>query len=797
MKISLDWISDFVDLSDLTPTQIADRLTMCTAEVEGVETIERSVQGVVSAKVCTVEAIPGAEAHLRWVVVDYGGKTVGTVCGAPNVRPGMITALALPGTRLADGQVVQPQEVAGRLSNGVLCSPRELGLSRWHEGILECPEDLPAGRPLSEWIPPADVLIEIDNKSLTHRPDLWGHYGFARELAAIFERPLRALPMADLSLFDSLPAVPLEVEDFEDCPCYGCLLLEFPAAAPAPLVIQRRLHAVGQRTFNLAVDLTNYILWELGQPMHAFDGELVREIRVAHAGKVDRFVTLDGQERALRPEDLLIWDGKEPVALAGIMGGLATEVRSTTRRVLLESANFRAARIRRTSVRLDLRTESAQRFEKSQPPILVKWGVARFVQLLQEAGVPLQVTSRFTVAGNLAESYRTIELASGELDRLAGTTIPVPTAIAILQRLGFQATAGENGRLTVGVPPFRSAKDISIPADIVEEVLRIYGYDNIPPRMPEFPLRPLPVNRRLRLEHRARKLLAAVHRFVEVQTYGWMDDRLLAAIGYQPARPIVLQNPLVSYNRLLRTSLLPNLFALIEKNRSQREAFRIFELGHVYWLQENGLPVEEARLGGLSFLADEKADPEVHFLSVKGALEDLGELLAAGPLSFFREKTSELPWQLPEKWLSVHQGDRRVGAIGVLEGTIRDVVLPEGGQVVWFELNMDALEGVLWPAPRYVPPPAFPGSVQDFSVLWEAAEGFAALEAVLAGFRHPLVEKREFLYVYKGKGLPEGKASYTFRYWIGHRDRTITSEEIEAFRTEFLRFLEAHNLRLR
>ncbi len=797
MKISLDWLSDFVDLSGLSPQEIADLLTMSTAEVEGVDIIRRHVEGVVVARIVSVESIPEVDPRLKWVVVDCGGQTFNTVCGAPNVRPGLTSVFAPAGTRLAEGHVVSAEQIAGRVSQGVLCSPRELGLSHWHEGILECPGNLPPGTLLSQYIPAQDVLIEVDNKSLTHRPDLWGHYGFARELSAILDRPLRQLGMVDLSTFDHLPAVPLEVEDFEDCPCYGCLLMEFPAAEPAPLVIQRRLHAVGQRTFNLAVDLTNYILWELAQPMHAFDGDLVRAIRVAHAGSVSTFVTLDGQERQLFPEDLLIWDQRQPVALAGIMGGLATEVRPTTRRVLLESANFKASRIRRTSMRLDLRTESAQRFEKSQPPINVKWGVARFLYLLHESAVGVQVLSRFTVAGDLAEEFRTVKLAAGELDRLAGTSIPAAQAVAILQRLGFQAKSGPRGELVVGIPPFRSSKDISIPADIVEEVLRIYGYDNIPPQMPTFSLRPLPVNKTLRLEHRARRLLAASHLFVEVQTYGWMDDRLLEAIGYEPQRPIVLKNPLQSYNRLLRTTLLPNLFALIEKNRFHRQEFRIFELGHVYQMGENGLPCEEARLSGLSFSAQDKYDLEEHFHRIKGAIEDLGLVMAAGPFRFKLQQHDGLPWQRAYRWLTVWQEDRPVGSLGVLEGDIRKVVIPEGGQVVWFELDMEAIQGILWPAPRYEAPPAFPGSVQDFSLLWDAAQGYEALNAILDQFTHLLIQKREFLYVYRGKGLPEGTGSYTFRYWIGHRDRTITSEEIEAFRAEFLAFLNKHNISLR
>jgi len=798
VKVSLDWLSDFVDLDGLEPDRIADRLTMCTAEVESWHRIKRAVHGIVVGEIIEVEPVAQTgDTLLRKTQVDCGNRRFVTVCGAANCRVGLKSAFAPPGVHLADGQPVEVVELAGHRSEGILCSAKELGWSRWHEGIVELPDHLATGTPLAELIPEEDILLEIDNKSLTHRPDLWGHYAFARELAAIFRRPLRPLPLADLSQFDSLPPVDLVVEDLENCPCYGCLAITVRAGQPSPLVIQRRLHALGQRTFNLMVDLTNYVMGEIAQPMHAFDGDLVREIRVAPLGRHGQFVTLDGQTRELLPEDLLIWDGKKPVALAGVMGGLETEVRPETKRILLESANFKASRIRRTSVRLDLRTESAQRYEKSQPPVNVKIGVARLVQLLQEATSDFQVTSRFTVGGDLAERDRPLELAPGTLEKLAGTSIPLEEAVAILERLGFRAEVFADGRLQVGIPPFRSSKDISIPADIVEEVLRIYGYDNIPAKMPTFPLRPLRRNDQLRLEHRARRLLAAGHGFCEVQTYAWMDDRLLGQLGFEPKNCMVVRNPIAQHSRLLRTTLIPNLLGLVERNRANREEFRLFEIGKVYRLASGGACDERTSLGGISFSTAERRDIQQHFLSVKGALQDLGKLFGGEPLRFRKLVQGQAPWQLADRCLQILQGDRVLGEMGVLEGEIVEAVAPGGGQIVWFELCLDNFLGIIWPAPRYVMPPEFPGSRQDFSLLWNPAEGFAALEAELDQFQHPLILRREFLYVFTGRGLPEGKASYSFRYWIGLADRTITSEDIEGFRQAFLRFLGSRQIILR
>ncbi|MDR0328457.1 MAG: phenylalanine--tRNA ligase subunit beta, partial [Planctomycetaceae bacterium] len=394
MHISLDWISDYVDLTGLDIDTLTNRLTLATAEVEGTKTIRRFVKDVLVGEVKTVEKLTG---KLTFCQVDCGKQTYTTVCGAPNVRVGLKVPFAPAGTLLAGNRKVETAEMSGKPSQGLLCSAAELGMSDWHEIVLECPDSIKPGTPLENLIPETDTLIEIDNKSLTHRPDLWGHYGFAREFAAVFGRNLKPLPQIDLSAYDSLPAYPLKNEDYENCPCYGCIEFQTRGTIPSPLFIQRRLHALGMRSYNLLVDVTNYVNWEIAQPTHAFDADKLGGIRVAPLNDNAEFTTLDGQSRKLLPEDLLSWGtasvetadsrrqtaaefsavSSRPVALAGIMGGLETEVTESTVKLLLESANFKSSRIRRTGTRLDLKTDASQRYEKSQPPSNVKVGIAR------------------------------------------------------------------------------------------------------------------------------------------------------------------------------------------------------------------------------------------------------------------------------------------------------------------------------------------------------------------------------------------------------------------------------------
>ncbi|MDR1385102.1 MAG: phenylalanine--tRNA ligase subunit beta [Planctomycetaceae bacterium] len=808
MYISLDWISDFVDIYGLEAKEIANRLTLATAEVEGVEVLRRFVEGVVVGEVTLAETI-ATDVHcktLTFCTVDCGAKKYTTVCSAPNARVGLKAPFAPAGTKLAHNVVIQQSEMAGKPSQGILCSASELGMSPWHEIVFECPSSTENGTPFSELVPPTDTLIEIDNKSLTHRPDLWGHYGFAREFSAVFHRPLKPYPQHDLPQYDKLPAFPITLEDQENCPCYTAIAFKLSqGTVPSPIIMQRRLHALGQRTYNLLVDVTNYVNHELGQPTHAFDGDLIQGIRVAQMGKNAKFKTLDGQTRDLLAEDLLIWDTEKPIALAGIMGGLATEVTAKTNTVLLESASFKSGRIRRTASRLDLRTDASQRYEKSQPPANVKVGTSRILDLIERSGAAFEVISRFTVAGNLHDNRRTVTLAPERLEQLAGIRLPRETILEILTSLGFRAKYENDGTLTADVPPHRSEKDISIAPDIIEEILRVYGYDNIPPIMPESLLRPLHVEEYLELEMRAKKLLAGAHRFHEVHNYGWLNDQWLEKIGFDPGETLTLRNPADQSCSRLRTTLIPNLLTLVPRNRTHRDAFRLFELGNAY-LPNGNNKIERKMLSGVSYQQATTPPLEEHYREIKGAIEDVSVVFADIPLRFAIKEnahavktggTSQPPWQAADHWAEILQEENIVGAMGVIPKQLREIIVPEGGQIVWFEIDLGKFKGNLYPAPKYAELPRFPGSWQDFSMVWSIDAGFAELENRLDQFAHPLLQKREFLVSYKGKGLEKGMASYSFRFLIGADDHTLSGEEIEAFHSAMLEHLKRNEIALR
>ncbi|MCF0233529.1 MAG: phenylalanine--tRNA ligase subunit beta, partial [Thermoguttaceae bacterium] len=645
---------------------------------------------------------------------------------------------------------------------------------------------------------------------LTHRPDLWGHYGFARELAAIFHRELKPYPRHSVEQYANLPAFPVEIVD-SNCLCYSGIVFGIEAGAgnvPSPIKMQRRLHALGQRTKDLLVDVTNYVCFELGQPTHAFDAETVSGIRVAPMGADGTFQTLDGVERKMLAEDMMICDGAKPVAIAGIMGGLATEVTPKTTKIMLESANFSAARIRRTGQRLDLRTEASQRYEKTQPPANVKVGTERILKLVEESGVKFHVETRFSMAGDLCDKVRYIELAPGRMNKLIGVDFPNDKVLEILRSIEFEADFLPSGALRVGVPPFRSAKDISIEEDIVEEVTRIFGFDNIAPVLPSAPLKPLHVDEYIRMEHRARRLLAGAYGFLEVHNYGWFDDRWLGKLGFEPGETLTLMNPVAPYEARMRTTLIPNLLALVPKNRPFRDSFRIFELGHAYWLKgkvdDQRKPLDSAekceevrRLAGVSFQSRTSIDD--HYAEIKAAIEDLGAVFNQGAreLKFVATKEDKSPWQTVDYSVDVFDGDVLVGALGVLDKKALSVVAPEGGSVVWFEIALDKFPGALYSNAQLVEPSKFPGSWQDFSLVWSLESGYEGLSAKLDEFQHPLLTRRSFLTSYKGKGLEKGFASYSFRFEIGAPDRTLAGEEIEDFHQKFLAFLEANKIALR
>jgi len=351
--------------------------------------------------------------------------------------------------------------------------------------------------------------------------------------------------------------------------------------------------------------------------------------------------------------------------------------------------------------------------------------------------------------------------------------------------------------LTVGVPAFRSRKDISIPEDIVEEVLRVYGYDNIEPVMPPVPVSPLNVEQPLKIEHKIRRVLSIAHRFHEVHNYIWFNDNWLKTLDYEPGETLVLKNPTTPETSRLRTALIPNLLALIPKNRPFRESFRLFEIGRVFFsIQKNRECVEKSHLAGIAY--QHAGSWEEFYLSVKKALEDVLETCEIqAEFTETQSKDCAAVWQSPGNFVTIYSDKRVLGNLGILDKGIIPKVCREGGQIVWFEIELDKIAGKLYPDAKFREPPRFPLSWQDFSLLWNVGSGFDKLESLLDRFVHPLVIRREFLVSYRGKGLDKGMACYSFRFWIGSPDHTLSGDEIESFHQQFLSFLKTNGISLR
>lgn len=677
MYVSWRWISEYVDTTGVDPHSFAERFTLSVAEIEEVVDFGLGLDGVRVVDVKAVAPHPDAD-KLRLATLLTGAGEVTVVCGAPDLAVGMRAVWAPPGVTLPSGIAVRDGEIRGVPSPGMLCSERDLGLSDEHAGLLDlhgC--TAPAGTPLPEAVALTDTLFEIDNKSITHRPDLWGHHGVAREVAALLSRPLRPLDTEGLQFGDADP-VRLQVQPDSGCSRYLCARVADVVIAPSPIDLRLRLRAVGVRPISNAVDATNLVMLETGNPLHAFDARHVRggAIEVRSARDQETLTTLDGQPRALLPNDCVIADAEGPVALAGIMGGLDSEIRDDTTEVILEAASFDGAAIRRTATRLGMRTESSARFEKSLDPQTARHGALRFLKLLQQLCPTARIVSRLADQGHFpaappapvhihtSATYLRArlgvdadEMSDAWMDRTLGS-------------LGFAARR-DGDQLDVIVPSFRAGRDVGIAEDLVEELGRIYGYDHIRSTPPDVPARPphLPPLKKLQRAVRASLVLDA--RLTEVMLYSFDFEPFRERCGLvergpggDPLPRLRLKNAISAEATQLRRSLAPGILAAMERNleRGTRagegaKGLRVglFELGRVF------VPVTDAER---AHPAIDPGVPQVLLGPEREAyLGQMDAALAEGAEAA-RLGATPLPWQ-PTR-LCVAVGERLGGGAAAL-----------------------------------------------------------------------------------------------------------------------------------
>lgn len=799
MKLSLNWIRDYVDLpEDLTTDQLAYDLTMRTVEVEGVESVREMLDGIVAGKVLSVEQHPDADL-LRVVMTDVGGAEPSQiVCGGSNVYPGQLVAVSVPGAMVrwhGEGEPVEikPAELRGVMSYGMICGADELGLETLFpaEGermILDLSEfEGEPGAPLADVLDMDDHILEIDNKSMTNRPDLWGHYGIARELAAIYGRELKPLdrfePAADL------PAYSVDIEAPEDCRRYIGAVYEGVENKPAPFWMQRRLWSVGQRPINLIVDITNYVMMATGQPTHGFDETHVKDgIIVRRAKQAEKLELLDKTDLNLTTEDLVICDSRGPLALAGVMGGARDSILPDTNRLVLEVANFRAQQIRRTATRFDHRTESSTRFEKAIDTQRADQAVAVADRLIREL-MPGAKLAAYKDAYPVQTEPGTVEVKRSFLEKGLGRSIDAQEIAQLLTPLGFTVNQAGEGKVAVSVPTWRSTGDVSLSHDILEEVARMIGYENFEFVAPKVALEG-PVNQPAAdLDRGLREYLAHRCGFHEIFTYPWIDDAYIEAAGLDPEDHLKLAAPPAPTQSHLRSSLVPGLLEAVQKNLRYRETFRIFELTEVFSKGEvrpphspEILPVQERRLGA-AIVAPDSADPFDLLRQARGVAEALPrycgiegfKLRGAGS-----DGAGETPgWADRLGWLEIlDAGDEVIGRIGLVSlKTMADADIKRALAAL-IELNAEALVPFASRENGYEPLPHYPLVEEDLSLLMDESVTWKALEETV--LKQSGVKRVQFMEEYRGSQVPAGKKSVLLRFWMGSDEKTLTSEDIAA-----------------
>lgn len=787
MLISYRWLARHVSLEGKSPEDVARDLTLHVAEVEGVERFAPHLSDVVVGFVREREQHPNADRLSLCQVESGDGEVHQIVCGAPNVDAGQKIALARVGTRLPGDFKIKKSKIRGVESAGMICSERELELGDDHDGIWVLPDESVVGRPVAEAVGADDWIIEIDNKAITHRPDLWGHRGVAAELAALWERTL--LPLDDsLPEAGSGPAFDVRVES-ERCSRYLALPIDGVAPRKSPDWLRLLLLAVGQRPIDLLVDVSNFVMLDLGQPNHLFDRTRISEgivVRDARAGEV--LQTLDGEERALEPSDLLICSGDEPVALAGIMGGEASKVAEGTSSLLLEVASFDAVTVRRTATRIGLRTDASARFEKSLSPLLPLSAAGHLVRTLQSVQPDLSLPAPLTDAGSWTDPTCEIELRPDRVRSLLGVETSDAEIAATLERLGFGVRV-EDAHLAVTVPAARATKDVGIEEDLIEEVGRFHGYGRIEERPLLAEVRPVARDPRREMVRRIQDCLAGGARFHEALTYSFVSEDLLRTLDLADQEYVRVTNPVAEGADRVRRAVLPSLLGRLEPNLRRRDQVRLFEVGKGTLPEQRddrGKPAEVHELAlvwaGPRPAADARFDAN-NLARLKGVLEDLLRALSLPAPTW--ELAADAPgWAHRNACLrGVLAADEAAPAVTLSQlepGVARALSLGEF-DVACANVSLDRLLAIESRPRPFEPLPRYPGVKIDVALALDEGVTCGVVEESIRRSGKGLVKEIELFDVYRGGAVGEGRRSLAFHVLLQAPDKTLSDKDGQKF----------------
>lgn len=796
MLLSLNWLKDFIKIpKGITPEDLALRLTMHTVEVEGWSDQSTSFAGVVVGKVLEVEKHPNAD-RLRVTKVDIKKEILTIVCGAPNVEIGQFVPVATIGTILPNGLEIKESEIRGEKSFGMICAEDELHLGNNHEGIMVLSKKAKIGEPLAQYLKLDDIILEIDNKSLSNRSDLWGHYGMAREISTFYNESLK-----DYSEFlkpeitISKDKLDIKVEDKKLCPRYMALSVKGIKVAQSPRWLKDRLIAIGLRPINNIVDVTNYVMFETGQPLHAFSSDQVSKIVVRTAKKGEHIETLDGKERELDEDMLIIANDDGPIAVAGVMGGQNSGVNETTTEIIIEAANFDAVSVRKTSGKLGLRTDASMRYEKALDPNLAETGLRRAYALLKTICKTAEVNSEIVDISNFLVKQGPINLNLNWINDKIGQEIPEKQIINILERLGFLVEKNDDN-LNITIPTWRAAKDVVIKEDVLEEIVRIYGYDNIITSTPLISLDPPEQLSERMLERKIKNVLVGNFNLNEAYNYSFVSESQLKKLDLDFSNYLKLVNPISDQLTILRQNLTVGLLSSVRVNQFNFDEVRLFELGRVY-LDAPGnydkagddkerLPYQEKRVAFV--LSGKRGD---YFSEAKGIVENLIKYIFSSTWETEFVMVEDFPaYSDKKKSVRVRVNNRDLGLVSSVNNEVAGKFGLKNETVIT-EINFAeilALQAVC-PFVKYQAVAKYPMISRDLAFVVDSGMMYNDLRREIKSFDDLIIEV-ELFDSYQGDKLGEEKKSLAFHVIYQSLERTLRAEEIDAIQERLIARLE-------
>lgn len=790
-------------LDGYSPEEIQSLFTIRTAEVEGIEFPANKLRYVVTGKLLEFEKLEASE-KLHKALVDIGDKKIHIIFGSVHeVKIGWILPIALPGAIMSNGTEIKKTKIMGAESEGMIADDNELGIPLSSGGLMIFPKNTPLGVPVADVLDMHDTILEIDNKSLTHRPDLWGHYGIAREMAAIFETELepyeganceRIAKYSEAQIKKSSP-LRVQIKDAEICRRFTACIITGVTVAESPNWLKQKLAAIGINPINNVVDITNFVMYELGQPMHAYDravvGSDIFEIKFAHHG--DTIETIDHRTRVLTKDDPIITNGKIPLTIAGIMGGASSEIGTRTTEIILEAANWHPSIVRLSSQRHSLRTEAVQRFEKHLDPTMTMRAITRALHLLKE------ICPEVELEGGIVDIYpepikeKTITISPRRIEQKIGAIITESEIENILKRLGFGVKS-----LKITIPTWRATNDVSHEDDIVEEVARLYGYEKIPEHIPELPIRLPEPNAARNLEYRCRAILSRDLGFTETSHYSFYSRDDLQKTHLPEDLHLQVANYLSLDQTHMQISLVPNLLKTIAKNLRFKKSFKLYEIARTYTNEHTYFPREETILAAaivgpaiVTPATDNKnTATEKTLLEAKGVLEAVIKKLGI-PITEQQKGTDFCPPAHPHRRLNYATPNATIARIYELSPIIAKNFDIEDTKVAIIEIHLTNVAAEHLREKKYKPIPRFPGINFDISLLIDKAVPAGTIQAGIEQTAPDLITDTALFDHYEGENVPSDKKSLAFHIQLQADDRTLTDEEMKAAEQKIHRYIES------